>query len=121
MHWLGQVHDTAPLLAELDLLAVPSTAPECAPRTIAEAQAAGCPVIASSVGGVPEMIVHDRTGLVVPPADAAQLARAIDQLLGAPSQSAALAAAGREHAEAEYRLEKFASRCAAAFTAALPD
>ncbi|MEZ6037562.1 MAG: glycosyltransferase family 4 protein [Planctomycetota bacterium] len=121
VHWLGQLTDTAPLLAEIDVLVVPSTAPECAPRTIAEAQAAGCAVIATDVGGVPEMVADQRTGLLVPPGDATALSQAIAQLLGAPSRRAALAAAARERAVAEYRLDTFAERCAAAFAAARPD
>lgn len=118
VHWLGELVDTAPLLADLDVLVVPSTAPESAPRTIAEAQAAGCPVVASAVGGVPELIDDGRTGVLVAPGDAAGLRAALAALAVDADRRTRLAAAARRHAEAEYRLETFARRCEAVFAAA---
>lgn len=117
VHWLGPLADTAPLLADLDLLVVPSTAPESAPRTIAEAQAAGCPVVASAIGGVPELVDDGRTGVLVPPGDAARLRAAVAQLVGDADRRGRLATQARQHAEAEYRLATFARRCEAVFAA----
>lgn len=64
------------------------------PNVLIEAMAAGVPVVASNISGIPELIEDGKTGLLVPP-DAAHLARAIESLLRSPSLRAALGQAGR--------------------------
>ncbi len=59
---------------------------ETAPVVVAEALAAGCPVVASKVGGVPYQIEHERTGLLVPPDQPHDLALALRRLLTEPKQ-----------------------------------
>jgi teichuronic acid biosynthesis glycosyltransferase TuaC len=59
-----------------NLLCLPSRN-EGTPNVIVEALASGVPVVASRVGGIPELITHERNGLLVPPGDAAALARAL--------------------------------------------
>jgi starch synthase len=60
----------------------------------------GCetPVVASDAGGLPEVVQHGVTGLVVPRGDSAALAEAIGSLLGDPERSARMGRAGRERA-----------------------
>lgn len=60
---------------------VPSTWPEPCATVVLEAMAAGRPVIASRIGGNPEMIDHGRTGFLVPPGDPLALRRAIEQVI----------------------------------------
>jgi glycosyltransferase involved in cell wall biosynthesis len=92
--FVGFRTDTAALLAEADILVLPSVN-EGLPLAVLEAMAAGRPVVATAVGGTPE-IVHDReTGLLVPPADPGALARAIGELLADPPLARRLAEAGR--------------------------
>ncbi len=67
-----------------------------------EALSHGIPVVASAVGGIPDIVQDGKTGLLVPPGDAASLAQAISQLISDPSRAIALAAAGREHVEREF-------------------
>ena len=64
-----------------------------------EAMAAGLPVIASRVGGIPALVDHDVNGLLVPPGDAAALAAAISRVLTEPGTAARLAAAARQTAQ----------------------
>lgn len=115
VHWLGPVDDTAPLFAALDVVAVPSVALESAPRAIAEAQAAGRAVVASAIGGTPEMVVHGESGLLVPPGDPQALAAALAMVLGDEALRRRLGAGGRAAAEANYRMAGFARRCEEVF------
>jgi glycosyltransferase involved in cell wall biosynthesis len=72
---------------------------------VLEAMACGIPVIASDVGGFPDMIEHEKSGLLFPPSDAAALARAIMCLLTDVSLRERLAAGARRRAE-EFSLER---------------
>jgi glycosyltransferase involved in cell wall biosynthesis len=71
-----------------------------------DAMACGTPVVATRAGGIPEAITHDRTGLLVQPRRADQLAAAIVQLLRDPALRARLGAAGRTHVEAEFSVDR---------------
>lgn len=114
VHFLGHRNDLPALLPQLDVVAVPSTMPESAPRTIAEAQAAGCAVIASAIGGVTELIADGATGILVPAGDVALLAAAVEAALADHALRRRLGEAARAHAAANYSLEAFARRIEAA-------
>lgn len=79
----GERRDVPACLAALDVFVLPSLN-EGMGRALIEAMAAGRPVIASRVGGVPALIEERRNGLLVPPADPAALARALRELLRRP-------------------------------------
>ncbi len=87
VHLLGPRDDVPDLLAAADGLVL-SSAYEGLPNVVLEAMAAGLPVVATRVGGVPEL-VDDSTGLIVPPADPTALAAAMRQLAGARASSRA--------------------------------
>jgi glycosyltransferase involved in cell wall biosynthesis len=76
-----------------DLLVLPSHF-EARPTVIYEAMAAGTPVLASNVGGIPEMVVDGETGVLIPPHDAAALCEALDYLLDDPERLREMGAAG---------------------------
>ena len=122
VHFLGHRGDLPGLLPQLDVVAVPSTMPESAPRAIAEAQAAGCAVIASAIGGVAELVADGATGILVPPGDETALAQAITVVLADRGLRARLGGAARAHAAANYSLAVFARRieavCERVFTTA---
>jgi glycosyltransferase involved in cell wall biosynthesis len=79
-----------------DLLVLPSHF-EARPTVIYEAMAARSPVLASNVGGIPEMVVDGETGVLVPPHDAGTLAETLDYLLDDPERLRAMGAAGHQH------------------------
>ncbi len=76
-----------------------------------EAQALGVPVIGTEVGGIPDVIEHEKTGLLVPPSDAEALAKAIVRLLTEPGLSDRLAAGAQERL-AKFDWDKIAERYA---------
>jgi glycosyltransferase involved in cell wall biosynthesis len=85
VHFLGYRQDVPGLLATFDAFVLPSRS-EGFGRAVAEAQAVGCPVVASDVGGVSEIVSDGETGLLVQPNEPESLARAVvrlakDQLL----------------------------------------
>lgn len=80
-----QPHDrVAAVLKSLDALVVPSVWPETSPLVIREAFLAGRPVVASNIGGIPELIDHERNGLLFEPGDVEGLAHALQRLAGEP-------------------------------------
>ncbi|HEY2640011.1 MAG TPA: glycogen synthase [Streptosporangiaceae bacterium] len=77
-----------------------------------EAMACGAAVVAAAVGGIPEVVVDDETGLLVPPDDEAALAGAINALLGDPGRTAGMGARGRVRAEADFSWDRIARQTA---------
>ncbi len=100
LHVLGFREDLDNVLGAADLIAVPSTAPDPLPGSAIEAAAAGCAVIASAHGGLPEIIREGVTGRLVAPGDAAALARVARELIDDVEQRDRLGAA----ASADVRL-----------------
>jgi starch synthase len=77
-----------------------------------EAMACGCAVVASAVGGIPEVVADGETGLLVPPGEPEALATAINSLIRDPGLAAALGARGRERAVAEFSWAAVAAQTA---------
>ncbi|MBS0509031.1 MAG: glycosyltransferase [Proteobacteria bacterium] len=104
VQFLGNVPDLPQRLAAAQLFVL-STHWEGMPLALVEAMAAGCACVASDVLGVREVVEHGRTGLLVPHADVAALADALQQLLRDPAQAQALGLAARQQALAAYGRE----------------
>ncbi len=98
---LGEREDVPDCLAAMDLFVLPSLN-EGMGRALVEAMAAGRPVVATRVGGVPAVVEHRRTGLLVPPGDSAALAAAIDELLQRPEWAKELGAAASQRIDDRY-------------------
>jgi glycosyltransferase involved in cell wall biosynthesis len=109
VEFLGVRNDVPELLGAADSVLMPSLT-EGFPRTAIEAMAAGKPVIATNVGGTPEAIIDDETGILVPARDSDALASAIVRLVGDSDLQARLGAAGRERAAQNYSVDKYVSR-----------
>lgn len=97
VHWLGRRQNVEDYLQALDVLVVPSIE-EPLGLVAVEAQAAGIPVIAADVGGLPEIVKHNETGLLVPPRDPAGIAEAVLRMHGDGALRKRLASAARESA-----------------------
>jgi len=80
IHLPGHVENIQDHLASLDVFAFPSRH-EGLGSVLLEAFAVGCPVVASDVGGIPDIIHNEETGLLVPPDDAVRLAEALSSLI----------------------------------------
>jgi glycosyltransferase involved in cell wall biosynthesis len=89
------------VLAASDIMVMPSII-EGLPNAILEAMAAGLPVVATDVGGHPEVIDDGRTGIIVPPEDGQALVRAMTRLGDDPELCRRMGSAGREKMMAEF-------------------
>ena len=105
VHFLGHVEDVPSLLAASDILCHPSLA-EGLPNAIVEAMASGVPVVASNVGGIPDAVSHEDTGLLVPPHDIKAIAGSLNRLLDSPDLGARLASNGRQVARDRFDLQR---------------
>ena len=103
VHFTGWREDTPDILALANLFVLPSLG-EHFGRVLIEAMAMGKAVVATDAGGVPEIVDHGKTGLLVPPANPEAIADAVLTLLADPARSAQLGAASRRRAEAEFSL-----------------
>jgi glycosyltransferase involved in cell wall biosynthesis len=105
VQFVGFRPDAARLMYAFDLFVLPSWI-EGLPVTILEAMAAGKPVVATSVGGVPELLLDGVTGLLVPPHDPARLAQAITKLLQQPEVARRMGECGRERVRKHFSQKK---------------
>jgi glycosyltransferase involved in cell wall biosynthesis len=92
---VGQVKDVRPYYRAADLMVIPSLS-EGSPNALLEAMAAGVPVVSTAVGGIPEIVSHGETALLVPPRDPVALANAMQQLLSDPAWGGIMAGRARE-------------------------
>ncbi|MBI4644646.1 MAG: glycosyltransferase family 4 protein, partial [Deltaproteobacteria bacterium] len=95
--------DLRPLFAQAALFVL-SSRPEAFPNVVLEAMAMSLPVVATRVGGLPEMVYPGETGWLAPPGDAPALAAAMSQLLAAPEICETFGRAGRERVERDFSL-----------------
>jgi glycosyltransferase involved in cell wall biosynthesis len=111
---LGARDDVPDLLASFDVFAYPSLF-EGLCLGVIEAQAAGVPVVATPVGGIPENVVDGETGLLVPPRDPEALARAILRVLDDPQLARAMAERARPRVLERYSRERMIDRTLALY------
>ncbi len=109
LHCLGYRDDVPDLLAEIDLIVHPAHQ-EPFGRVLLEAAACGVAVVATNVGGTPEIVVDGVTGRLVPPRDPQALAAAVAGLLTNEDQRRAMGAAARRHAVNVFDVARSAER-----------
>lgn len=98
----GYREDTPELLGLLDIFTLPTFTHEGLPRSILEAMSMGLPVVATDIRGCREAIIHEETGLIIPPQSSEKLAEALSKLLSNQDLRQAYGKAGRKRVEAEY-------------------
>lgn len=101
--------DVPGVLAGCDVFCLPSLA-EGMPLVVLEAMAQAKPVVATAVGGTPELVVDGETGILVPPGDAGELRQALGRILGDPELAARLGRAGRERVRRSFSAEAMSER-----------
>lgn len=94
--------DVPALLAAMDCFALASTRTEGVPQSLLQAFASGVPVVATAIGGIPEVVRDGQTGRLVPPGDPGALAAAIAGVLADRAGATARAIAARQLVEARY-------------------
>lgn len=114
----GQVPSAEPYYGIADL-AVLASLSEGSPNALLEAMSARVPVVATSVGGIPEIVSDRESALLVPPEDPAALCRAMRELLADPTLARSLAARAGELILTRHTLEARTQRLAGIYTAAL--
>ena len=105
---LGLAPDPGQIYAACDLVLQPSLHPEGFGRSLAEAQVAGVPVIATALGAAPELIEHGGSGMLVPPGDVPALAALVERVLGDPQLRSRLRSGGLAQA-ARYGVQRHAA------------
>lgn len=105
---LGHRHDVDNILAGLDCLCLPSTAHEGVPQIILQAHAVATPVIATRIGGIPEVVTDRVTGRLVAPQNSSELASAINDTLLNPDQARTWAKRAQAMVRSHYSQEAMA-------------
>jgi glycosyltransferase involved in cell wall biosynthesis len=102
----GRRNDIPNIIAFLDIVIVCSRYPDSLPTVVLEAMAMGKVVIGSNIGGIPEMIVNDKTGILVPPNDPEALTKAILGLINQPDKIKEMGIKARERIKLKFSIEK---------------
>jgi len=118
VRFLGYREDVSNLMQAADLVVIPSLT-EAQPRVAVQAFATGRPVVATRVGGVPEIVTDGVTGWLVPPADPSALAEAIGRALSDSAAAATVAANARRLAEGEMRFDHRMAQTLATYRTAM--
>lgn len=105
VHFLGQRDDIPDLLAALDIFVLPSHS-EGVSLALLEAMAAGLPVIATAVGGLPEVVTDGDNGLLIPAKEPQALAAALERLLADPDFGNKLGENARRQVETNFSLDR---------------
>ncbi|MDW8102179.1 MAG: glycosyltransferase family 4 protein [Anaerolineae bacterium] len=104
----SHLDDVRPALAAMDVFVHPGD-PEPFGLVNIEAMAMGKPVVAFAHGALPEIVIHEKTGWLVPPGDEEAMAKAIQALLQNPLQRSALGSAGRKRVQEHFTAHKMVS------------
>jgi glycosyltransferase involved in cell wall biosynthesis len=114
----GATRTPEKVLKECHIFVLPSLSEACS-NVVLEAMATGLPVVGTRVGGTPALVEEHRTGLLVPPGNAEELAQAILRLVETPAAAAEMGTQGRRRALAEFGMDRMLERVDAFYCGAL--
>jgi glycosyltransferase involved in cell wall biosynthesis len=117
VHMEGFRSDVADCMAGMDAVAIPSVWVEAFPYAALEAMSLGRPVVASRVGGLPEIVAEGVNGLLFEAGNAGELATSIRRLAADRSAAAQMGLAGQRLHKADYTVERMAERIEAVYQA----
>lgn len=104
---IGWLEDVAPLYAASDIVVHPCTLADTMPLAVLEAMASSRPVVASRIGGLPELVVNNHTGLLVEPGNHVALADAIVELIEQPEKAKRLGLNARHRAVTSFGQSRY--------------
>ena len=114
VYFLGRRDDVASVLVRCDIIAHPSWS-EGFPNAVLEAMCAARPVVATRVGGIPEVMIDGEHGLMIEPQRPAELASALGKLLENPLAAHVMGLRGRQFVEREFSLDRMCARVTALY------
>jgi glycosyltransferase involved in cell wall biosynthesis len=114
VQFLGHRTDVADLIQAADVMLLTSRS-EAQSQALTQSIGLGLPVVATAVGGVPEVVLHERTGLLVPPDDPEATAAALLRIANDPALAKTLGEQGKTHARQHYSLEVMLDRSEAVY------
>ena len=120
IHVLGMRKDAPAVAAACNVAVLPSLRREGLPKTVIEAMAYGVPTVVTDVGGSPELVQHEISGLIVPPGDADALTAAILRLWEQPDLARTLGRGGQERIERDFSNRSTVARTVALYRELVP-
>ena len=102
----GQQQDVVPWLQAMDIFALPSYANEGVPQSIVQAMSCQLPVVSTPIGAIDEAVIHQETGVMVPPREVEPLAEALRRLIADEALRRRLGSAGRALAVKQFGIER---------------
>lgn len=117
---LGFRDDLLDVFRSLDVFAIPSVEGDTIPQVLMQALALGIPVVSTTVGSIPDVVIDGETGYVVPPRDGRTLADRIALLLSDAGLRSRLGANGRALVEGSYSIDKMLDRMEAVYQSLAP-
>lgn len=114
VHFLGHRTDIADLIQAADVMLLTSRS-EAQSQALTQSIGLGLPVVATAVGGVPEVVLHEKTGLLVPPDDPDGACSALLRIAQDPAFAKLLGERGKIHAQQHYSLEVMLDRSEAVY------
>jgi glycosyltransferase involved in cell wall biosynthesis len=118
IRFLGYVEDTPSVLAASDIFLLPSHW-EGLPASVLEAMHAGLPIVTTHVGGIPELVRHEKEALLIEPRNATMLAESLCRLASDRDLARRLAAAAQAHAQQDFSIEAMVRKTEAIYEALL--
>jgi lipopolysaccharide heptosyltransferase II len=115
VEFMGNRSDVPQLLLDSDVLVLSTVTQEAFGRVLIEAQAVGVPVVATKVGGVVDVVEHERTGLLVLPRDPEGIAAAVLRLLNDRKLADSMVVEARQRVEKKYTVEQMAQKTIAVY------